>query len=85
MVEFLGALPIDLKRNMLESKDLIKNPINWDKPPKDGDGAWHAKIRIIDPDGENFTKTLQSILTTRKLSERESPREIINLDHFYDT
>ncbi|GJZ21130.1 MAK10-like protein [Tanacetum coccineum] len=85
MVEFLGALPIDLKRNMLESKDLIKNPINWDKPPKDGDGAWHAKIRIIDPDGEKFTKTLQSILATRKLSERESPREIINLDHFYDT
>ncbi|GJT69352.1 MAK10-like protein [Tanacetum coccineum] len=79
-VEFLGALPINLKRNMWESKDLIKNPINWDKPPKDGDGAWHAKIRIIDPDGEEFTKTLQSISTTRKLSERESPSEIINLD-----
>ncbi|GJR32867.1 MAK10-like protein [Tanacetum coccineum] len=39
-------------------------------------GAWHAKIRLIDPDGEEFTKTLQSIPTTRKLSERESPREI---------
>ncbi|GKA78298.1 MAK10-like protein [Tanacetum coccineum] len=85
MVEFLGALPINLKGNMWESEDLIENPINWDKPPKDGDGAWHAKIRIIDPDGEEFTKTLQSIPTTRKLSERESPREIINLDHFYDT
>ncbi|GJT91994.1 hypothetical protein Tco_1080839 [Tanacetum coccineum] len=56
-----------------------------DKPPKDEDGAWHAKIRIIVPDGEEFTKTLQSIPTTRKLSERESPREIINLDRFYDT
>ncbi|GJU41452.1 MAK10-like protein [Tanacetum coccineum] len=56
-----------------------------DKPPKDGDGEWHAKIRIIDPDREEFTKTLQSIPTTRKLSEREIPREIINLDHFYDT
>ncbi|GJQ91828.1 hypothetical protein Tco_0002967 [Tanacetum coccineum] len=85
IVEFLGALPINLKRNMWESKDLIENSINWDKPPKDGDGAWHAKIRIIDLDGEEFTKTLQSIPTTRKLSERESPREIINLDHFYDT
>ncbi|GJV27525.1 MAK10-like protein [Tanacetum coccineum] len=85
MVEFLGALPINLKRNMWESKDLIDNLINWDKPLKDGDGAWHAKIRIIDPDGEEFTKTLQSIPTTRKLFERESPREIINLDHFYDT
>ncbi|GJT01960.1 hypothetical protein Tco_0823129 [Tanacetum coccineum] len=85
MVEFLKAMPINLKSNMWESEDLIKKPINWDKPPKNGDGAWHAKIRLIDPDGEEFTKTLQSIPTTRKLSERESPREIIDLDHFYDT
>ncbi|GJU64524.1 DNA-directed DNA polymerase [Tanacetum coccineum] len=68
-----------------ESEDLIEKPIDWSEPPKNGDGAWHAKIRIIDPHGEEFTKTLQSIPTTRKLSERESPREIINLDHFYDT
>ncbi|GJR27511.1 hypothetical protein Tco_1103743 [Tanacetum coccineum] len=85
MVEFLGAIPINLECNMWESVDLIKKPINWDKPPKNGDGAWHAKIRLIDPDEEEFTKTLQSIPTTRKLSERESPREIIDLDHFYDT
>ncbi|GJZ24938.1 DNA-directed DNA polymerase [Tanacetum coccineum] len=39
MVEFLGALPINLKGNMWESEDLIDNPINWDKPPKNGDGA----------------------------------------------
>ncbi|GKE20206.1 MAK10-like protein, partial [Tanacetum coccineum] len=84
-IEFLGAIPINLKCNMWESEDLIKKPINWDKPSKNGDGAWHAKIRLIDPDGEEFTKTLQSIPTTRKLSERESPREIIYLDHFYDT
>ncbi|GKA94199.1 MAK10-like protein [Tanacetum coccineum] len=81
----LGAILINLKSNVWESEDLIENLINWDKPPKNGDGAWHAKIRLIDPDGEEFTKTLQSIPTTRKLSERESPREIINLDHFYDT
>ncbi|GJR83917.1 MAK10-like protein [Tanacetum coccineum] len=69
MVEFLGALPINLKGNMWESKDLIKNPMNWDKPPKNGDRAWHAKIRLIGPDGEEFTKTFQSIPTSRKLSE----------------
>ncbi|GJS24899.1 hypothetical protein Tco_0453531 [Tanacetum coccineum] len=85
MVEFLGAIPINLKCNMWESEDLIIKPINWDKPPKNEDGAWHAKIRLIDPDGEEFTKTLQSIPITRKLFERESPREIIDLDHFYDT
>ncbi|GJZ78927.1 MAK10-like protein [Tanacetum coccineum] len=28
------------------------------KLPKNGDVAWHAKIRLIDPDGEEFTKTL---------------------------
>ncbi|GJV17269.1 MAK10-like protein [Tanacetum coccineum] len=59
MVEFLGVLPINLKSNMWESKDLINNPINWNKPPKNEDGAWHAKIRLIDPDGEEFTKILQ--------------------------
>ncbi|GJV79117.1 hypothetical protein Tco_1514987 [Tanacetum coccineum] len=66
MVEFLGTIPINLKCNMEESEDLIKKPINWDKPPKNEDGAWHAKIRLIDPDGEEFTKTLQSIPTSRK-------------------
>ncbi|GJS33669.1 MAK10-like protein [Tanacetum coccineum] len=85
MVEFLRAIPINLKCNIWESEELIKKPINWDKPPKKRDGAWHAKIKLIDLDEEEFTKTLQSIPTTRKLSERESPREIIDLDHFYDT
>ncbi|GJZ84768.1 hypothetical protein Tco_0650107 [Tanacetum coccineum] len=85
MVEFLGALPINLKGNMWESEDLKENPIKWDKPPKNRDGAWHAKIRLIDPDGEEFTKTFQSIPTSRKISEKENPREIIDLDHFHDT
>ncbi|GJS66524.1 MAK10-like protein [Tanacetum coccineum] len=71
MVEFLGAIPINLQCNMWESEDLIKKPINWDKSPKNRDGAWHAKIRLIDPNGEEFTKTLQSIPTTRKLSEKK--------------
>ncbi|GKA66157.1 hypothetical protein Tco_0765965 [Tanacetum coccineum] len=85
MVGFVGSIPINLKSNMWESEDLIKNLINWDKPHKNGDEAWHIKIRLIDPKAVEFTKTLQSIPTTRKLSERESPREIIDLDHFYDT
>nr|GEY32924.1 hypothetical protein [Tanacetum cinerariifolium] len=85
LVEFLGAIPINFKCNMWVSKDLIGKPIDWSKPPKNRDGVWHAKIWLIDHDGEKFTKTLQSIPTTKKLSKRESPREIINLDHFYDT
>ncbi|GJU84929.1 MAK10-like protein [Tanacetum coccineum] len=51
MVEFLGAIPINLKCNMWKSEDPIKKPINWDKPPKNKDRAWHAKIRLIDLDG----------------------------------
>nr|GEU84345.1 hypothetical protein [Tanacetum cinerariifolium] len=70
MVEFLGAIPINLKCNTWKSEDPIKKLINWDKPPKNEDGSWHAKIRLIDPDGEEFTKSLQSIPTTRKLSEK---------------
>ncbi|GKC54823.1 MAK10-like protein [Tanacetum coccineum] len=85
MVEFLGAIPINLKRNIWEYEDLKKSLINWDKPPKNRDGTWHAKIRLIDPDGEEFTKTLQSVPTSRKLSEKEDPREIIDMDQFYDT
>ncbi|GJS72281.1 MAK10-like protein [Tanacetum coccineum] len=74
MVEFVGAIPVNLKSNMWESEDLIKKPINEDKPPKNGDGAWHAKIRLIEPDEEEFTKTLQSIPTTRKLSEKRKSK-----------
>ncbi|GJX84369.1 hypothetical protein Tco_0335143 [Tanacetum coccineum] len=81
----VGAIPINLKRNMWESEDSIENPINYYKPPKNRDEAWDAKIRLIDPDGEEFTKTLQLVPTSKKLSEKESPREITNLDHFYDT
>ncbi|GJV80249.1 DNA-directed DNA polymerase [Tanacetum coccineum] len=85
MVEFLEVIPIYLKGNMWELEELIENRIDWNKPPKRGDGAWHAKIRLIDPDREEFTKTFQSIPTTRKLSEKENPSEIIDLDHFHDS
>ncbi|GKA73616.1 MAK10-like protein [Tanacetum coccineum] len=85
MVEFLRALPINLKENMWELEDLIENPINWNSPPKCRDGAWHIRIELIDPDGEKFKKMFQSILTTRKISKKESLGEIIDLDHFHDT
>ncbi|GJR42404.1 hypothetical protein Tco_1310507 [Tanacetum coccineum] len=58
MVEFLGAIPINLKGNMIE---------------------------LIDPDGEKFDRAFQSILATRKLSPKENPSDILNLDHFHDS
>ncbi|GKE57029.1 MAK10-like protein [Tanacetum coccineum] len=54
MVEFLGAIPINFKGNMWESEDMIAKKIDWNKPPKEGDGAWHIRIEMIDPDGEKF-------------------------------
>ncbi|GJW34160.1 hypothetical protein Tco_0054192 [Tanacetum coccineum] len=84
IVEFLGAIPINLKGNMRESEELIKKRIDWNRPPKEGDGTWHTRIKLIDPDGEKFKKTLQSILTTRKLSEKENPSEIIDLYQLHD-
>ncbi|GJV78595.1 hypothetical protein Tco_1514465 [Tanacetum coccineum] len=74
-----------LKGNMWESEDLIENPINWDRPPKEGDGAWHIRIELIDPDGEKFKKTFQSIPTSKKLSTKENSGKIIDLDHFHDS
>ncbi|GJX72674.1 hypothetical protein Tco_0309845, partial [Tanacetum coccineum] len=40
MVDFLGAIPINLKGNMWESGDLIEKKIDWNKPPKKGDGNY---------------------------------------------
>nr|GEX29597.1 hypothetical protein [Tanacetum cinerariifolium] len=47
MVEFLGTIPINLNGNIWESEELIENRINWNRPPNEGDGAWHVKIRLI--------------------------------------
>ncbi|GJV40118.1 MAK10-like protein [Tanacetum coccineum] len=84
MVEFLGAISINLKCNIWESEDLIKKLINWDKPPKNGDGAWHAQgFRYLTP-MEGIYKNLQSVPPLGSSRKRKSFREIIDLDHFYD-
>ncbi|GJR35744.1 hypothetical protein Tco_1211428 [Tanacetum coccineum] len=85
MIEFLGVIPINLKGNMWELENLVENNIDWNRPPKEGDGAWHIRIELIDPDGEKFDRAFQSILTTRKLSLKENPSDILNLDHFHDS
>ncbi|GJS75131.1 MAK10-like protein [Tanacetum coccineum] len=71
MVEFLGVIPINLKGNMWESKE--------------EDGTWHIRIEMIDLDGENFDRIFQSFPTTMKLSEKEKPSDIIDLEHFHDS
>ncbi|GJU71922.1 MAK10-like protein, partial [Tanacetum coccineum] len=44
IVEFLGAIPINLKCNMWESDDLIKKPINWINHPRTEMG--HGMLRL---------------------------------------
>ncbi|GJY48094.1 hypothetical protein Tco_0438050 [Tanacetum coccineum] len=56
MVDFLGTIPINLKGNMWEPEDLIVNKMDWSRPPKEGDGVWHIRIELIDPDGEKFNR-----------------------------
>ncbi|GJV05263.1 hypothetical protein Tco_1338832 [Tanacetum coccineum] len=85
MVEFLGAKHINLKGNMWKSEDLIDKNIDWNKPPKEGDGTWHIRIEMIDPDGDKFDRIFQSTPTTRKLSEKENPSNIIDFEHFHDS
>ncbi|GJS73044.1 hypothetical protein Tco_0705885 [Tanacetum coccineum] len=67
-----------------ESEDMIDKKIDWKKPPKEGYGAWHIRIELIDLDEEMFDRVFQSIPTTRKLSEKEKPSNILDLKHFYD-
>ncbi|GJX63163.1 hypothetical protein Tco_0296063 [Tanacetum coccineum] len=56
-LEFLEAIPTYLEGNMWESKELIEKRIDWNRPPKEGDEAWHIRIELIDPDGEKINKT----------------------------
>ncbi|GKA21592.1 hypothetical protein Tco_0701581, partial [Tanacetum coccineum] len=58
MVEFLGAIPINLKGYMWESEDLIDKKIEWNKQPKEVDGAWHIRIEMIDPMERNLIESL---------------------------
>ncbi|GKB44209.1 hypothetical protein Tco_0889151 [Tanacetum coccineum] len=58
MVEFLGAIPINLIGSMWESEELIKKKTDWNRPPKEGDSAWHIRIKLFDLDREKFKKTL---------------------------
>ncbi|GKA85337.1 hypothetical protein Tco_0806991 [Tanacetum coccineum] len=85
MVEFLGTILINPKGNMWESEELIEKRIDWNMPPKEGDGAWHIMIELINPDREKFNKTFQSIYTIRKLSEKANLSEIIDLYHFHSS
>ena len=64
MIEFLGVLPINLGMNKWKSES-SKHTWNWNKPPKEGDGSWHIKMTLYDPDGENFEISYRTKCTNR--------------------
>nr|GEX07936.1 putative reverse transcriptase domain-containing protein [Tanacetum cinerariifolium] len=72
-IENLELVKNSLKGNMWESEESLDNKIDWNKPPRRGDGAWHIRIELIDPDGEKSDRIAQSIPTSRNLSTKENP------------
>ncbi|GJX85344.1 hypothetical protein Tco_0336118 [Tanacetum coccineum] len=69
----------EIARDAKESEKLIENKMDWNRTPKERDGAWHIRIELIDPDRERFDRAFQSIPTTRKLSTKENPNKISTL------
>ncbi|GJW19556.1 hypothetical protein Tco_0026992 [Tanacetum coccineum] len=80
--------PYNLEKDFMDNyvpEECLRKCKSWNKPPKEGDGAWHIRIELIDPDGEKFERIFQSIPTTRKLSEKQKPSDILDLEHFCDS
>ena len=76
MIDFLGVLPINLRMNKWKCED-DDNKWNWDKPLKDGDGSWHIKMILYDPDGEKFEKIYRTEQTDRKPHSKLNPKDVL--------
>ena len=77
MVEFLGALPVNLGMKKWKGEE-DKEKWDWKKPPKEGDGQWHIRLTLYDPDGEKFENAYKTKPTNRKLKEKINPKDILN-------
>ncbi|GKB91895.1 hypothetical protein Tco_0964167 [Tanacetum coccineum] len=58
---------------------------SWKRLPKGGDDVWHIRMELIDPDGKKFKRVFRTMSITRKLSEKNKPSDILDLDHLYDS
>ena len=81
-IEFLGVLPINLKMNKWGKED-PQSKWNCIKPPKDGDGLWHIKMTLVDPDGEKSEKSYRAKPTKRILNDKFYPNDILNEELSY--
>lgn len=77
MIEFLGVMPINLGMNKWK-REGDKYKWNWEKPPKEGDGSWHMKMILYDPDGEKFEKSYRTKRTDRKLKPKFDHKDVLD-------
>ena len=82
MTDFLGVLPINLGINRCTCED-DDHKWHWRKPPKEGDGSWHIKMTLYDPDGEKFEKIYRTERTDRKLKTKPNPKDVLDDDLAY--
>ncbi|GKB43111.1 phospholipase-like protein, partial [Tanacetum coccineum] len=77
-MSIFGVNELNFAKDAEESEDSLEEKIDWNRPPMEGDGAWHIRIELIDPNGEKFDWAFQSIPTNRKLSLKENPSDILD-------
>ena len=77
MIEFLSVMPINIERNKWK-REGDKCEWRWDKPPKEGDGSWHIRMTLYDPDGEKFERSYHTKETDRKLKPKFDPKDVLN-------
>ena len=82
MADFLGVLPINLGMNRWTCED-NDHKWDWHKPPKEGDGSWHIKMTLYDPDGEKFERIYRTERTNRKLKTKPNPKDVLDDDLAY--
>nr|GEV18795.1 hypothetical protein [Tanacetum cinerariifolium] len=81
----LGTIPINLKESMWELEELIEKRIYWNRPPKEGDGAWHIKIELIDPDKRNLIEPFNQFPQLGDYSRRRIQVKSLTWIIFYDS
>ncbi|GJR95656.1 hypothetical protein Tco_0267830 [Tanacetum coccineum] len=78
LVDSLGLLPVQLKNTDWGNKcyGMYKKI--------EGDGAWHAKFKVITPSERKFTRGFKTKENKRKLSKKFTSEDILKFDHFLD-
>ncbi|GKA22640.1 hypothetical protein Tco_0708602 [Tanacetum coccineum] len=80
IVYFLGSLPVPLQNNDWMTKDAESSYIKVE-----GDGTWHFKCSIVDPERNEYNNVFQTKTTKRKLSKPYKLSDIMATKSKYNT